>query len=48
MKAVPQPSLFQRMGKPCLPGCLTPGVHRNSFLGAGQESNFLFTLRRGA
>ena len=30
MKAAPQPSLFQRMGKPCLTGCLTAGVHRNS------------------
>ena len=29
MKAAPQPSLFQRMGKPCLTGCLTAGVHRN-------------------
>ena len=28
MKAAPQPSLFQRMGKPCLTGCLTAGVHR--------------------
>ena len=28
MKAAPQPSLFQRMGKPCLAGCLTVGVHR--------------------
>ena len=27
MKAAPQPSLFQRMGKPCLAGCLTTGVH---------------------
>ena len=27
MKAAPQPSLFQRMGKPCLAGCLTVGVH---------------------
>ena len=25
MKAAPQPSLFQRMGKPCLAGCLTTG-----------------------
>ena len=28
MKAAPQPSLFQRMGKPCLAGCLIVGVHR--------------------
>ncbi len=27
MKAAPQPSLFQRMGKPCLAGCFTTGVH---------------------
>ena len=27
MKAAPQPSLFQRMGKSCLAGCLTTGVH---------------------
>ncbi len=27
MKAAPQPTLFQRMGKPCLTGCLTAGVH---------------------
>ena len=25
--ALIQPSLFQRMGKPCLAGCLTTGVH---------------------
>ena len=24
-----QPSFFQRMGKPCLAGCLTSGVHCN-------------------
>ena len=30
MKAAPQPSLFRRMGKPCLAGCLTVGVHRSS------------------
>ena len=30
MKAAPQPSLFQRMGKPCLTGCLTAGVHRTT------------------
>ena len=28
MKAIPRPSFFQRMGKPCLAGCLTSGVHR--------------------
>ena len=27
MKAAPQPSFFQRMGKPGLAGCLTVGVH---------------------
>ena len=27
MWALIQPSLFQRMGKPCLAGCLTTGVH---------------------
>ena len=32
MKAAPQPSLFQRMGKPCLTGCLTAGVHRSYFV----------------
>ena len=30
MKAIPRPSFFQRMGKPCLAGCLTSGVHRGS------------------
>ena len=29
MKAIPRPSFFQRMGKPCLAGCLTSGVHRD-------------------
>ena len=33
MKAAPQPSLFQRMGKPCLTGCLTAGVHRMIVVG---------------
>ena len=28
MKAIPRPNFFQRMGKPCLAGCLTSGVHR--------------------
>ena len=27
MTGTPQPSLFQRMGKPCLASCLTSGVH---------------------
>ena len=31
MKAAPQPSLFQRMGKPCLAGCLTTGAHAKQF-----------------
>ena len=30
MKAIPRPSFFQRMGKPCLAGCLTSGVHRGN------------------
>ena len=30
MKAIPRPSFFQRMGKPCLAACLTSGVHRAS------------------
>ena len=37
MKAIPRPSFFQRMGKPCLAGCLTSGVHREVlFVGATQ------------
>ena len=28
MRAVPQPTIFQQMGKTCLPACLTSGVHR--------------------
>ena len=31
MKAAPQASLFQRMGKPCLAGCLITGVHPSHF-----------------
>ena len=27
MRAVPQPTIFQQMGKTCLPACLTSGVH---------------------
>ena len=30
MRAAPQPTMFQRMGKTCLPACLTSGVHRAS------------------
>ena len=32
MKAIPRPSFFQRMGKPCLAGCLTSGVHREEIV----------------
>ena len=28
MRAVPQPTIFQQMGKTCLATCLTSGVHR--------------------
>lgn len=28
LRAVPQPTIFQQMGKTCLPACLTSGVHR--------------------
>ncbi|MCY4586579.1 MAG: hypothetical protein OXB98_11135, partial [Bryobacterales bacterium] len=30
MRAVPQPTIFQQMGKTCLPACLTSGVHRQA------------------
>ena len=42
MKAIPRPSFFQRMGKPCLAGCLTSGVHRDSLtlLGRGFSLGF--------
>ncbi len=34
MTGVLQPSSFQRMGKPCLAGCLTSGVHRDGTHGS--------------
>ena len=43
MKAIPRPSFFQRMGKPCLAGCLTSGVHRGCRLVSDQ-----LLIRRGS
>ncbi len=41
MKAIPRPSFFQRMGKPCLAGCLTSGVHREfTVMDPGAAMNF--------
>ena len=41
MKAAPQPSLFRRMGKPCLTGCLTAGVHRISHANLANPNTFI-------
>ena len=48
MKAAPQPSLFQRMGKPCLAGCLTVGVHRTLPLNPPPRSNTAIVSERSS
>ena len=44
MKAAPQPSLFRRMGKPCLAGCLTVGVHPSPLLLIGRPTMIMEPL----
>ena len=49
MRAAPQPSFFQRMGKTCFAGCLTSGVHRISTIRkvAPTDASILITGETG-